>query len=335
MVLMSTLSVALCTYNGDRYLEAQLESIAAQTRQPDELVVGDDSSTDHSIAIIRRFAAQARFPVHLHINDSNLGSTRNFERTISRCKGEIIALSDQDDVWLNSKLAKLEAVLDRDHDVGLVFSDAELIDEDSHPLGRRLWEWTFPIVDQKNFRRGQWMAVLTAQNVVTGSTMAFRAKFRQLALPVPEVQDTIHDAWIALVVGVFARLAFINEPLIHYRQHRTQQLGIKPLEQRCIVHYSGELERLSQINAHLTKLRDKIASSKSGWDARRLDRQVALVEDRMIHYRVRSQLSPKRRERVGPVLQEFIARRYHRYSRGTASALADLLVRDANDRLGR
>src|SRR4051794_15860948 len=93
-------SVAMCTYNGARFIGAQLASVAAQTRTPDELIVCDDRSTDETVAIVQKFADSAPFRVRLHVNEENLGSTKNFERAVSLCEGDLIALCDQDDVWL-------------------------------------------------------------------------------------------------------------------------------------------------------------------------------------------------------------------------------------------
>ncbi|HEV2835287.1 MAG TPA: glycosyltransferase, partial [Pyrinomonadaceae bacterium] len=98
------LSIALGTYNGAVYLKEQLESIAAQTRTPDELVISDDQSTDDTLRLIEEFAATAGFPVPLSVNESNLGTAKNFEKAISLCRGDVILLSDQDDVWHSDKL---------------------------------------------------------------------------------------------------------------------------------------------------------------------------------------------------------------------------------------
>src|SRR5216683_3439034 len=114
----------MCTYNGARFLLHQLESIAAQTRLPNELVVCDDRSADESLEIVRSFAKRAPFPVRLEINEKNLGSTKNFEKAIGLCQGEIIALADQDDVWKPRKLAVLEKTLEEHPEAGYVFSDA-------------------------------------------------------------------------------------------------------------------------------------------------------------------------------------------------------------------
>src|SRR5688500_9098173 len=93
------ISVAMCTYNGAQFLRTQLESIIAQSRAPDEIVVCDDCSTDETRALLKQFAAESLVPVSLHFNEQNLGSVRNFEQAIRMCNGNVIALSDQDDVW--------------------------------------------------------------------------------------------------------------------------------------------------------------------------------------------------------------------------------------------
>src|SRR5258708_1747298 len=118
-------SVALCTYNGARFLREQLESIAAQTHIPAELVACDDASTDDSFSILESFAKSAVFPVRLVRNEIRVGSTKNFEQAIGLCTGEIIALCDQDDVWLPEKLARIGEELARHRDAVMVFSDAE------------------------------------------------------------------------------------------------------------------------------------------------------------------------------------------------------------------
>src|SRR5215208_90703 len=113
--------VAMCTYNGAQFVAEQLDSIAAQTRRPDELVVCDDGSDDATPEIIREFAHRASFPLRFYVNETNLGSTRNFERAISLCEGDFIALADQDDVWLPEKLERLERAL-ADENIALAFT---------------------------------------------------------------------------------------------------------------------------------------------------------------------------------------------------------------------
>ncbi len=220
------LSVALCTYNGAKYLPEQLESIAAQTRLPDELIVGDDCSSDDTVSIIQRFAQRAPFPVHLTVNESNLGSSKNFELAINRCASDIIALSDQDDVWMPEKLAKSADAFERHSGLGLVFSNAELVDEQLRPLGKNLWDFTFPEQDRELIKRGKTLEVLVKYNVVTGATMAFRSHFRRLFIPIPNGATLFHDRWIALLIATQAEVRYLDETLIKYRQHHQQQVGV-------------------------------------------------------------------------------------------------------------
>src|SRR5262249_24400476 len=117
------ISVAMCTYNGAEFLRAQLQSIITQSRPPDEIVICDDRSTDDTQNLLERFASELPVPIKLHINDQNLGSVKNFERAINLCTGDVIALSDQDDVWRNDKLQRFETVLNNSPAAGLVFSD--------------------------------------------------------------------------------------------------------------------------------------------------------------------------------------------------------------------
>src|ERR1051325_2274006 len=135
------LSIALGTYNGGVYLKEQLESLAAQTRMPDELVISDDHSTDDTLRLVEEFAATADFPVRLSVNESNLGIAKNFEKAISLCRGDVIVLSDQDDVWHPDKLESVERVFESKPQLSLVFSNAELVDETLRLYDETLFDW--------------------------------------------------------------------------------------------------------------------------------------------------------------------------------------------------
>ncbi len=134
------LSIAMCTYNGAKYIQEQLDSIAAQSRLPDELVVCDDRSSDNTIEIVKSFGSKVPFPVRLYLNEENLGIIKNFEKAISLCTGNIIALSDQDDVWKPNKIEKILTAFAENLGAGYVFSNAELVNESLMPLGSSLWE---------------------------------------------------------------------------------------------------------------------------------------------------------------------------------------------------
>lgn len=220
-----SISVAMCTYNGSAFLSEQLASIAAQTRLPDEVVVCDDGSTDSTPDIVADFARTVPFPVRWIRNEVNLGSTKNFEKAIGLCAGDLIALSDQDDIWMPEKLARQAELFERDPALGGVFSDAELVDDKSQPVGTRLWVgFRFPPHQQKKFREGGAVDVLLKWNVVTGATLMIRASLRAIYTPIPACWH--HDGWIAWMAVLYSKLDFIEEPLIRYRIHASQQVGV-------------------------------------------------------------------------------------------------------------
>src|ERR1044072_7669633 len=220
------ISVAMCTYNGADFLPAQLESILAQSRKPDQIVICDDGSTDETRALLQRFEAESPATVLLRFNKKNLGSVKNFEQAIHLCNGDVIALSDQDDVWREDKLKLIVDAFNKSSSTGVVFSDAELVDEHSKPLNRRMWnEIGFDAQKKKLLRNGRTLEVLMTGWTVTGATMAFRARFVNICLPVPAGIAMIHDGWIALAIASVANVVAIDEPLIQYRQHAGQQIG--------------------------------------------------------------------------------------------------------------
>jgi glycosyltransferase involved in cell wall biosynthesis len=168
----------MCTFNGAEFLPAQWGSILGQSRRPDEIVVCDDGSSDQTRELLEKFAQESSIPVTLRFNENNLGSVKNFEQATRLCTGEIIALSDQDDVWRSDKLQSIEQAFIKHPAAGLVFSDAEIVDENLEPLGRRMWtEIGFEPFKQKLIARGRALEVLITGWTVTGATMAFRSEF--------------------------------------------------------------------------------------------------------------------------------------------------------------
>jgi len=221
---MSRLSVALATYNGAAYLEEQLESIAWQTRLPDELVVRDDGSADDTVAILRAFAARAPFPVRVLERGDNLGYARNFGAVLAACTGDLVALSDQDDVWRPEKVARLEAALGDDPGALLAFSDLELVDGDLRPLGKTMWQHVrLDAATQARYAQGWAASPLLTTYHVTGAAALVRASLLELALPV--VLAYYHDGWLALLAVLTGRAVPVPEPLVLYRQHGRNQIG--------------------------------------------------------------------------------------------------------------
>lgn len=316
-------SVALCTYNGTPYLDEQLNSIAVQTRPPDELIACDDGSTDETLSRLESFAKRAPFPVRVLRNTSTLGTAKNFERAIRLCKGDSIALCDQDDVWRPEKLERLSEVLETSPEVGLVFSDAELVNAAGHALGRRLWQSIrFSASEQADVNQGRALRVLLKHRVVTGATMMFRGVYREQVLPISDL--CLHDAWIAFVVAVFAELRGLPESLTAYRQHTANQVG-------AVISYAGAVQEAGSRGrasymcnySQYAALREHI---KTLYGVPNKAYVLAGLDAKMAHVQARMQLPDNRFRRVLPVVQELVWGRYHRYSSGWQSAVKDMVM---------
>jgi glycosyltransferase involved in cell wall biosynthesis len=222
------LSIALCTYNGGKYLRQQLDSILKQTCLPDEVVVCDDCSTDATSAILEYFEKIAPFTVRIHCNQTNLGPTGNFAKAISLCQGDWIFLCDQDDHWLPNKielstrkLFQLEESYGKDTPL-LVHTDAVVTDENLQAIHPSLWKFQHSYPEN-----GHALAKLLNQNLVTGCTVAMNRTLRDKALPISN-KVMMHDWWLALVASAFGRVESISAATMLYRQHGMNDTGAKP-----------------------------------------------------------------------------------------------------------
>jgi len=322
-VLTLRLSVAMCTCDGARHVGEQLDSIAAQTRPPDELVVFDDASVDQTASVIGRFAARAQFPVRLTVNRERLGSTRNFQNAVEAGEGEIIVLTDQDDVWRPDKLERLEAAFAATP-AACIFSDAEIVDEHLRPLGYRLWE-ALRLDDrqQRLMAAGSAIDILLQRNVVTGATMAFRSGLRPLLVPIPP--GWVHDGWIALLAAAVGGCMPLDEPLVLYRQHPSQQIGGAKATFRQQVATASRMDRafFASLAENYAAARARLASSRTHRCPR------AVIEDldaKVTHSTRRARMRDGRRRRLSLILSELLSRRYWRYSGGWKSVAQDLFL---------
>ena len=317
MTLRLSLSVALASYNGERYIAEQLDSIARQTRLPDELVISDDASTDSTPAIIQDFAQRVPFPVRF-LQHERLGSTRNFELAIAACQGDIIFLCDQDDVWYPNKTEIIEAAFMNQPHAGAVFTDADVVDENLRPLGSQLWRFfRFKSEEQAQLAAGDALGVLLRHPVATGATMAFRSSFRDFLLPMP---PTWHDAWIALLIGAASHLVALPTPLIAYRQHSHNQVGVprrgRNRDKTVADIYGPRVLLYETAQARLLEFADHFPSGP------KLSYRFSEVINLL---RARATLPEARWRRLPIALQGLIAYRYHRYAYGWGSFLKDIL----------
>ncbi len=323
-------SVAMCTYNGARYVEAQVRSICQQTRLPLEIVLSDDGSSDGCVQIARGAFEQcvAAIPAsqapRLRIlqNSVALGVSRNFEQAISACAGEFIALCDQDDVWRVDKLERLLATLGEQPKTLLLHTDAMLVDGDRVPLGQSLFESLGVRPRELGLiREGKAIDVLLHRNLVTGATAILRRSLLDLALPIPD--GWLHDEWLAIIAASVGRVDVLPEQLIEYRQHGANQVGAKRLGIAAKIQKAfaprGEdaIRRLAKARAFL----ERVSVLGNGVDASVIEK----ARSKVTHQRCRALLPASRIKRWLPVLQEWGSGRYVKYDYGVQAVVRDLL----------
>lgn len=316
------ISIAMCTYRGERYLQEQLDSISRQTRLPDELIICDDNSPDYTLHIAQNFAVSAAFPVRIFRNTKNIGSTLNFASAIERCQGDCIVLADQDDVWHCEKLECLEEYFLNFNEVAAVFSNGNVVDDALKPLGYTLWD-TFQFTEKhrRNFVSNKAFEMLLNHNVITGATMAFRASFRAEVFPIPP--SWFHDAWLAISISAVGTIGFIDRCLIDYRQHASQQIGGLSKSVASKVQLSkGVLDYAEKINEFELLLQHIVQSHMVQNDslATKVREKIRHLEFRNSVYRAAGI------SKSFDVVAELLRGRYHRYSNGLSSACKDLYL---------
>jgi len=197
------ISVCMATYNGEKYIAVQLESILKQLSESDEVVISDDSSTDNTIDIIKNFKDKR---IRLYEHNRFYSPIFNFENALKKASGDIIFLSDQDDIWLDDKVAVMTKLL---LSYDLVVSDCILIDGSGAVLNDSFFEL-----------RGSKAGVIhnLIKNCYVGCCMAFNRKILEKALPFPKAIP-MHDMWIGMIGELFGKTYFCKEKLVKYRRH--------------------------------------------------------------------------------------------------------------------
>ena len=206
-------SVALCTCNGEAYIDAQRASVLAQTHRELELVVVDDASNDRTVEIVEE-AARRDHRIQLHRNPQRLGVNANFARAFSLCRGDFIAPCDQDDVWSGRKLETLMAAIG---DADLAYCDSAVVDSTGRPTGSTLG-------GQRRMVRGRGNVALAFENSVSGHALLFRNTLLPQALPFPE--GVWYDGWLAFAASQRAGLVYVDEVMVDFRRHADAQTRI-------------------------------------------------------------------------------------------------------------
>ncbi|PNS07471.1 glycosyltransferase family 2 protein [Solilutibacter silvestris] len=315
-------AVVLCSWNGERFLSQQLDSLRAQTQHIDQYVLSDDGSSDGSWALLQAFADERRAAgadVILHRNPQALGYVRHFEQALARADADVLFTCDQDDAWHPDKVSKMMEMFVADPSLLVLHSDARLVDDAGTPMGRTLFD-VLEVTrrELRQMHRGDAFHVLLRRNIVTGATMALRRTV--VALASPFATHWAHDEWMAMVAAMHGRVDTLERALIDYRQHSGNQIGAAaktPLQQVGI-----GVSRQSYQQRQVLRLRELercAAPSGAVHDS---------IADRLRHAEVRANLPSTPFARLAHVTREVGRGGYHRFGSGLRSALADLLGLD-------
>lgn len=313
------ISVAMATYNGARWLPVQLQSFAAQTLLPDELVVTDDGSTDDTEAVVAAFAETAPFPVRFVRNPRRLGFNGNFAHAIGLTRGEIVFISDQDDAWYPDKIARVAAAMTEPGCLCVV-NDQAIADPDGRETGNTVLGNVRALG-----RPDSWYG--------PGCCTAFSRALMPALVPMPG--DVVqYDHWVNALAEAMGVRRLLEEALQMYRRHGGNATGAafamaRP-GQRDLVRAACRTDakaliaaKVVEIDALLTRLQEPAVEALAAPDM--LATRTEAMHAERADYAARSAaLARGRAARVGPVLRLLARGGYRRFS-GAVTALKDLL----------
>ena len=209
----------MATYNGEKYLVEQLDSIINQTYHNWNLLIRDDNSTDKTLEIIQNYHKKDKRIKILKDNKGNLGIVRNFEELLKSSESEFIMFSDQDDIWVENKLDMYLKMIEKIKNKGfMIHSDAILFDKNKSNILKD----TF--ISKKAINKG--LENVFFNYFVQGATILISKEIKNFILPFPK-EVYLHDRYIHLISELFFERIFVNKALIYYRQHGDNQIGAK------------------------------------------------------------------------------------------------------------
>jgi glycosyltransferase involved in cell wall biosynthesis len=310
-------SIVLAAYNGELYIAEQLDSLLGQDYPDFEIVASDDASTDRTPAILEEYAQRYPERLRLLLGKENIGRSANFERGIRAASGDYIALSDQDDLWLPSKLKEMMPLFGAT--VNLAFCDLEIVNEDLSPRGYGMWR-SLGVTKRELRAVGgpRPYTLLLRRSIVSGCGLITRRDLALAALPFPDKHCMVHDQWLARIASFLGGIAACPLRLVLYRQHPDQQAGGAKLGVADVYRMAEEGFDLERVRRRSDILIEKLVSLGVG--AEKLDYARAWAADQMRLERERSEaLSP------GMVLRYAASGTYWRHFSGLRSLAKDVV----------
>lgn len=320
------ISVALGSHNGERFIGEQIASILAQTRPVDEIVLSDDASRDRTVAIVEDAVAAHRqahgtAPELVVLrNDPPLRVTKNFEQALTATSGDLVALSDQDDVWHPERIAHL-AERFGDPDTLYVFSNARQVGDTGQPLGHDLFTaLAMSAAERSLIESGHAYQQFLRRNLATGATVMLRRSVIEAAVPFPD--SWLHDEWLAVVASLRGGVRLHDEQLTDYRQHDSNEVGMTRLG--IMQKFRMFAEPRTKRNLRLYQRAGALASRISDLDGAS-PVEIAQAREKYLFEEARQAYPEARVLRLVPILQQLRLGRYGRYGTGLKDAVRNLI----------
>lgn len=218
---MEKIDILLATYNGEKFVKEQIESILNQTYENFNLIISDDASTDNTLNILEEYEKKDT-RIKVFKKEKNKGLIDNFEFLLKNVTSDYFMFSDQDDIWKKDKIEKSINKL-KEENSGLVYTDLEIVDEKLNVIYPSYWKYKqiyIKIIKYNSFE------ALYLNNFVTGCTILAKSKYIKDILPLPRNSKfVLHDYWTALIVSAKDKISYVEEPTIQYRQHKNNRVG--------------------------------------------------------------------------------------------------------------
>lgn len=234
--------ILLATYNGEKYLKEQIESILNQTYKNIQIIISDDCSKDGTRDILKEYEKNNK--IKIFYQEKNLGYVKNFEFLLKQVENNIYMLSDQDDVWKEEKVEKTVEKLKKEN-LDLVFGDLEVVDENLNTIHKSYNKYMH--LDNKIQKHLNDYKLQYLYNCMTGCTIASKKEWLDKILPLPtNSKYMIHDYWLGLIISLNGKIGYLKEPYILYRQHGNNQVGISKASKKF-----KELEKIRNLSIEI------------------------------------------------------------------------------------
>lgn len=324
------ISVVLCTYNGVQYLGEQLDSILSQSLLPNEIVISDDNSTDGTLEFVKEHLEKAiknnsrlsNISLIFISNNPGLGISHNFLGALKQASGDLVALSDQDDVWVHNKLKLMEEIFEANPSLTLLHTDALLVDRNNNDLGLSLFDaLRVSPLELKRIQQGRAVEVLARRNLVTGATTMLRRSLVDNIENIP--QGWLHDEFLGLIASGMGSVDVLPQALIKYRQHGANQVGASRPGLRQLV--GRVLHPGLQRNKTLLSRAESLASHPAVTILSKESELSQLSDAKLAHELTRSEFAVNRIARLPQVFKEVRTGRYNSVGLGFPDVIRDLL----------